>query len=109
MAYHHDDWILGNRMNSDSYGLLHGLKREIAKNAGSNADRMASPTPLSPNHAVTWRTGDDDTEAELLIDVVSASIDFESALREALVGATPEDPWDKFEQFPSFLRAKKMF
>ena len=109
VAYHHDDWILGNRMNSDSYGFLHGLKREIAKNAGSNADRMASPTPLSPNHAVTWRTGDDDTEAELLIDVVSASIDFESALREALVGATPEDPWDKFEQFPSFLRAKKMF
>ena len=105
VAYHHDDWILGNRMNSDSYGLLHGLKREIAK-AASNVGRMASPTPLSPNHAVTW-SREDDMETELLIDVVRATSDFEVALRDSLkqVMALHEDPWKTCaDDLPGFLK-----
>ncbi|QDZ21725.1 myosin [Chloropicon primus] len=104
VAYHHDDWILGNRMNSDSYGLLHGLKREIARSAGSDQGRLTSPELLSPNHAVTWKTGDFDNEAELLIDVVTASADFETALKEAVTKRGLEDPWASFSEFPGFLK-----
>merc|ERR1711977_501046 len=106
VAYHHDDWILGNRVNSDSYGLLHGLKKEIARSgsAGGNAGSLASPT-MSPNHAITtWSTSNDDTEDDLLIDVVSSSSDFESALRETLTKSVVEDPWVGFEDLPGFLK-----
>ena len=85
VAYHHDDWILGNRINSDSIALLQGLKREVAKgNAGSGFQSQGSNgmNGSSPNHAaVTWV---DDTESNLLVDIDSQTINLQSEIAEVV-------------------------
>lgn len=93
VAYHHDDWILGNRMNSDSITLLHGLKKEIARSSLRTQSNSSDPL-ASPNHAaVTWSR--DDTEAELLISIESETAEFQEAITQAMQarGGGGTDPW----------------
>jgi len=88
VAYHHDDWILGNRMNSESISLLHGLKKEIAM---SKCDvHQDDVNTGSPNHAaMTWT---DDNDSELLLDIEHESSNLQSSIASAIRSFGKECP-----------------
>merc|ERR1712078_821733 len=92
-----DDWILGNRMNSDSITLLHGLKREIARSTVRKQDSPSDPL-TSPNHAaVTWSYEDD--EVDLLVNIDTETSDFEEAIRNALADdRSGVNPWFELQR-----------
>jgi hypothetical protein len=107
VAYHHDDWILGNRLQSDSISLLQGLKREISKNEMSSQVEGGDLPVGSPNHArQTW--SHEDESADLLVNLDEESPEFQSGIREGIVEGNSNNPWFKFpeemEEIPDFQR-----